>query len=261
MSECLTKGVFNKKVDIVNSYEFLICDLEHLSEFNQHPNCISIVLYRCEEQLFSIMEQYDEFPFDHIIDASTKDFQDDIAFIFDVYKSQTNKNFLSNEVVFEQLIDKWPMPIDDELYKNLPDTFYEKFKDMIKQTTDELVSNAVKHGALEDKLDRPFENFKIRLRLQDINNRLILSAEDEMGLLSNKKVIKSLLRGMKTQMVEEKESGAGLGFYLLFHWSNQLIFHFMPHQSTFCGVLFCPSKRYKKFKERSKSIHFFRLEE
>jgi sigma-B regulation protein RsbU (phosphoserine phosphatase) len=65
------------------------------------------------------------------------------------------------------------------------------------------------------------------------------------------------MRSFKDKTVMDKKDGAGLGLYLTFLHSNQFIVNFREDCQTEVICVIDKEKRYKQYKERIRSFHFF----
>ncbi len=88
-------------------------------------------------------------------------------------------------------------------------------------------------------------------------NGISLSVQDSFGGLSFKILMESLKRSFAEKTVMEKKDGAGLGLYLTYLHSNQLILNFRQNFRTEVICIIDRNKRYKDYKQRIRSLHFF----
>ncbi|MBA2405919.1 MAG: hypothetical protein H0V66_14175 [Bdellovibrionales bacterium] len=84
-----------------------------------------------------------------------------------------------------------------------------------------------------------------------------LSVQDSFGGLSYELLIKSLKRSFEEKTVMDKKDGAGLGLYLTFLHSNQFIINYRKDFRTEVICIIDKNKRYKNYKQRIRSFHFF----
>jgi sigma-B regulation protein RsbU (phosphoserine phosphatase) len=84
-----------------------------------------------------------------------------------------------------------------------------------------------------------------------------LSVQDSFGGLSYSTLIESLRRSFAEKTVMEKKDGAGLGLYLTFLHSNQFIINYRENFRTEVICIIDKNKRYKNYKQRIRSFHFF----
>jgi sigma-B regulation protein RsbU (phosphoserine phosphatase) len=86
---------------------------------------------------------------------------------------------------------------------------------------------------------------------------IALSVQDSFGGLSYELLIASLKRSFEEKTVMEKKDGAGLGLYLTFLHSNQFIINYRKDFRTEVICIIEQNKRYKNYKQRIRSFHFF----
>lgn len=84
-----------------------------------------------------------------------------------------------------------------------------------------------------------------------------LSVQDSFGGLSYDILVASLKRSFEEKTPMDKKDGAGLGLYLTFLHSNQFIVNFRENFRTEVICIIERNKRYKNYKERIRSFHFF----
>lgn len=84
-----------------------------------------------------------------------------------------------------------------------------------------------------------------------------LSVQDSFGGLSYDILVESLRRSFEEKTPMEKKDGAGLGLYLTFLHSNQFIVNFRENFRTEVICIIERNKRYKNYKERIRSFHYF----
>lgn len=84
-----------------------------------------------------------------------------------------------------------------------------------------------------------------------------LSVQDSFGELSYDILIASLKRSFAEKTPMDKKDGAGLGLYLTLLHSNQFIINYREHFRTEVICIIDKNKRYKNYKQRIRSFHFF----
>lgn len=89
------------------------------------------------------------------------------------------------------------------------------------------------------------------------NKSLCLSVVDLFGGLSYDNLISALRRSIKDKTVLDKNDGAGIGLYLIYIYSNQFIVNVAPNSSTEIICMIDKTNRYKTYKQRIRSFHFF----
>ena len=150
------------------------------------------------------------------------------------------------------------------------------FKDYFASPTEylqvmanELISNSLYKGpnkkrtALgQDSVDRKSPVFLkgsdlVQVTLGMDDKGVALSVQDSFGELSYEVLISSLKRSFEEKTAMDKKDGAGLGLYLTFLHSNQFIINYKPGFRTEVICIIDKNKRYKNYKQRIRSFHFF----
>lgn len=139
----------------------------------------------------------------------------------------------------------------------------------IQVMANELISNSLYKGPNRrrqeqglDSLDRKAPVFLkgadlVQVTLGMDAKGVALSVQDSFGGLSYELLIASLMRSFKEKTVMEKKDGAGLGLYLTFLHSNQFIINYRKDFRTEVICIIEKNKRYKNYKQRIRSFHFF----
>jgi sigma-B regulation protein RsbU (phosphoserine phosphatase) len=150
------------------------------------------------------------------------------------------------------------------------------FKDYFASPTEylqvmanELISNSLYKGPNKkrakngmDSVDRRSPVFLKGSELVQVtigmdDKGIALSVQDSFGGLSYSVLIGSLKRSFEEKTVMEKKDGAGLGLYLTFLHSNQFIINYKENFRTEVICIIDKNKRYKNYKQRIRSFHFF----
>jgi sigma-B regulation protein RsbU (phosphoserine phosphatase) len=133
----------------------------------------------------------------------------------------------------------------------------------------ELISNSLYKGPNRKRQDQGLDMIDRRspvfLKGSDLvqvtlgmdQKGVALSVQDSFGGLTYELLIKSLIRSFEEKTVMEKKDGAGLGLYLTFLHSNQFIINFRQNFRTEVICIIEKNKRYKNYKQRIRSFHFF----
>jgi anti-sigma regulatory factor (Ser/Thr protein kinase) len=127
--------------------------------------------------------------------------------------------------------------------------YFEGPRSYLELISNELIINALKHSP----------SGVIDYFLATSENGLGISVRDEGGVLTRDTILEKIDRGFREQTPEERKNGAGLGLYLAYNIANQIIFATVPSVATEVTVIIEPNKRYKKYKERITSIHFYEV--
>lgn len=147
--------------------------------------------------------------------------------------------------------------------------FFDSPVDHLALIANELVSNALYNGPEEKRhtsahypIDRKDPVFLKGSELVQVNlgidtHAVGLSVMDCFGTLDWQKTVESLHRGFQEKTVQQKKGGAGLGLYLAFSHGNQFIINRRAGVRTEVICLIEKNRRYRQYKARLKSFHFF----
>ena len=114
----------------------------------------------------------------------------------------------------------------------------------------ELVQNALVHNDF-------LENEKnVIMNVYEDDQNFSIEVIDPRGTLKREDVFSQLARAYKEKSFEEKESGAGLGFYLLVHMSDRIEFDIIAGKQTRVKCSIKKYKRLKEYKMKKVSLHF-----
>ena len=148
------------------------------------------------------------------------------------------------------------------------DDFFDTPAHYVNLMANELVSNALYNGPEGKRLgaDYPVDRKSpvflkgselIQLKLGIDSHAAVLSVIDCFGTLTKEKVIQSLHRSFQEKTVEHKKGGAGLGLYLSYSHGHQFIVNSKAGVKTEVIIVLEKNRRYKTYKSRLKSFHFF----
>lgn len=139
----------------------------------------------------------------------------------------------------------------------------------IQVMANELISNSLYKGPNKKRSEQGLEALDrkqpvflkgsdlVQVTLGMDNKGVALSVQDSFGGLSYDLLIASLKRSFAEKTVMEKKDGAGLGLYLTFLHSNQFIINYRKDFRTEVICIIEKNKRYKNYKQRIRSFHFF----
>lgn len=139
----------------------------------------------------------------------------------------------------------------------------------IQVMANELISNSLYKGPNKRRelqgLDAPDRKSPVFLKGADLvqvtlgmdDKGVGLSVQDSFGGLNYEILMASLKRSFKEKTAMNKKDGAGLGLYLTFLHSNQFIINFREGFRTEVICIIDKNKRYKNYKQRIRSFHFF----
>ena len=143
---------------------------------------------------------------------------------------------------------------------------FEASVDYLKLMANELLNNAF-FNTTDEEIDRANKKIildkdkKIIFTMGKDDHYIIFSIQDDYGLLSRDKIIQCLARSFQEKTPLNKKGGAGLGLYLTFSHSNQLIINREKNIKTEVIIIIDCNRRYKKYKERITSLHFNEVDE
>lgn len=147
--------------------------------------------------------------------------------------------------------------------------YFDSPVDYLDLVANELVSNALYNGPeqkREDYLKYPIDRTSpvslkgtelVNFTIARDDNAIAICVQDCFGALTSQKVMNNLQRSFQEKTVQQKKGGAGLGLYLIYSHANQLIFNFESGRKTEVIFIIEKNKRYKAYKERITSFHYF----
>lgn len=139
----------------------------------------------------------------------------------------------------------------------------------IQVMANELISNSLYKGPSRKRQEQGLESVDrkspVFLKGSDLvkvclgmdSKGVALSVQDSFGGLTYDLLMASLKRSFEEKTVMEKKDGAGLGLYITFLHSNQFIVNFRKDFRTEVICIIEKNKRYKNYKQRIRSFHFF----
>lgn len=139
----------------------------------------------------------------------------------------------------------------------------------LKVIADELISNSLYKGPSKKRSeqghadqDRKSPAFLKGSELVQVtfgmdNQCVALSVQDSFGSLSFEILVNSLERSFREKTVMEKKDGAGLGLYMTYLHGSQFIVNVRPNFRTEVISIIEKNKRYKAYKQRVRSFHFY----
>ncbi len=142
------------------------------------------------------------------------------------------------------------------------DNFFDSPMDYLESISSELASNAIFNATGHESTER---TLKVKLNADEgviykigkVNNNIVISVTDNSGSLTLERLFESLNRSAVEKVPEEKKGGAGLGFYMIYSFANQVIFNLEKGKSTSIICIIEETKRYKKYRSRITSFHYF----
>lgn len=147
--------------------------------------------------------------------------------------------------------------------------FFDSPSNFIKTVSDELLTNAIYNAPLDEN---GVPKYRTRSRKESVTllsgeevhfsvgqtyNNLFISVQDNFGALTIDKLMGNLSRGAIEKSPEYREGGAGLGLYLVYSCCNEVVFNCAPGKRSEVIAIFEGTKRYKSFRSRITSFHYF----
>ncbi len=134
---------------------------------------------------------------------------------------------------------------------------------------DELISNSLYKGPTKKRMeqghdaqDRKSPAFLKGAELVQVtfgmdSQCVALSVQDSFGTLSFDTLVGSLERSFREKTAMDKKDGAGLGLYMTYLHGSQFIVNLRPQFRTEVISIIEKNKRYKTYKQRVRSFHFY----
>lgn len=136
---------------------------------------------------------------------------------------------------------------------------FETFPDMVRTIASELLTNAF-YNAPQDENGRPIQPNRgegvsivpprfVDFSYGDDGTHLWIKVTDPFGTFSRNKLLDHLLgcASREQLVVKDGVGGAGIGLFMVFRWSTQLLFVFEPGRETFVFVKLLKTKRMRVF--------------
>ncbi|WP_290734861.1 SpoIIE family protein phosphatase [Halobacteriovorax sp. JY17] len=152
------------------------------------------------------------------------------------------------------------------------DGYFESPIDYLKIISNELLTNAIYHSgegelfnkrSTMERSETPVlsESESIDYSLAVGANHIAICVIDFTGRLNREVIINNLERSFREREHQNKDGGAGLGLFLAFSYSNQFIVRTHPGKRTEVICIIEKNKRFKTYKERVTSFHYFEVKE
>lgn len=256
---------------------FVICDVENLEKEEELRDIKKTYLYvlsdHTNEENVGLIQKYH---IQHIVGHNADTFANEL--ICHLAKQMDGKIWGIRHYLAEDAISK-VISLSDSKYTNemVKDALsHFDFKDYfsspmeyIQVMANELISNSLYKGPNKRReaqgLTSPDRKTPVFLKGADLvqvtlamdTKGVALSVQDSFGGLSYDILVQSLKRSFDEKTPMEKKDGAGLGLYLTFLHSNQFIINYRENFRTEVICIIERNKRYKNYKERIRSFHFF----
>ncbi len=234
----------------------------------QESSSSVIVISKLQDQE-NLQDLIDRYQINHLVGHTEDQVSEEIIIVL---RKMLSKNIWGIESYLSSDAQVCSIEIDDsnmvagatdQLLENFDlSSFFDSPAEYIRLIGNELLTNAVYNAAIGEKTDR-----KTRVHLVDgdivrckigMGSRYIgISVEDNHGKFVKDVLVANLLRCFKDKTHANKEGGAGLGLYMVYSHSNQFIVNFSKGKKTEVICLIDKNKRYKKYKSRITSFHYF----
>lgn len=257
---------------------FIICDVETFLERKKEFKDLSkdnvyVISSGTDEENMKLVEKYE---LHHLVGMNEAVFGPEIV---NHLKKAFDKKIWGLKTYIESDADIKILSLSDSKHTNEMiqdalghfnfDDYFSSPIEYIQVMANELISNSLYKGPNKKRQEAGLESVDRRspvfLKGSDLvqvtlgmdNKGVALSVMDSFGGLSYDLLIASLKRSFAEKTVMEKKDGAGLGLYLTFLHSNQFIINYRKDYRTEVICIIEKNKRYKTYKQRIRSFHFF----
>lgn len=243
--------------------DFTIIGIDQLNIDLKNPHKTIVLSDKDDE--FNINQIY-QFKIRHLIGKNDKRYLDEILFTL-------NKDFSGIPTLFEvSTSNDLDQVISDYVEKFDFTNYFTSPKDYLRFILNEMLTNALYKAPRlwwkANKITIPMRRdvvdispHKIRVKFQNNDSGITLGVVDPFGAASFDEISHAIYRGMKEKTPMDKPDGAGLGLYLSYQHSNQLIFSLEKGKSTEVISIIEKNKRFIKYQSRIRSFHFFEEDE
>ncbi len=183
------------------------------------------------------------------------------------------KHYLGNDFQEKVISFSDTVNMQDKVTQELKhfqfDGYFSSPTDYLQVMANELLSNSLYKGPNKKRAqigieaaDRKSPAFLkgaelVQTTLGCNDKGVALSVQDSFGELTHQIIVSNLMRSFKEKSPLDKKDGAGLGLYLTFLHSNQFIINLKSGFRTEVICIIDKTKRYKQYKSRIRSLHFF----
>ncbi len=258
---------------------YIITDISQIKKIDEpilleHGEKIILLSDKSDEE--NISTYLEHYPINHLIGTTGNNVSHEIDIVLKKLCSINiwglKPYFPDSTRIIQQGIEN-THDLDNIVTKNLSqlnlEQYFDSPIDYLKLIANELLTNALYNGIAHRDSLNPRKEIS---RKEDVflkGSELILfscganasaigiSVQDSFGKLDRTKVVAGLVRGFKEKKALDKQGGAGLGFYVIYNHCNQLIINVKRNSRTEVIALIDHNRRYKKYKERITSFHFY----
>lgn len=257
--------------------EIVICDVKSLESkkaLKEHnKNCLYVISPKTDEENMMLIQKYG---LHHLVGLNENIFaHETIAHVV----KQKEKAMWGLQPYMDKSAELKVISLSDSKFTNemvqealghfdFQDYFTSPLE-YIQVMANELISNSLYKGPnrrrQEQGLDASDRKAPVFLKGSDLvqvtlsmdSKGVALSVQDSFGGLTYDLLMSSLLRSFQEKTAMDKKDGAGLGLYLTYLHSNQFIINFREKFRTEVICIIERNKRYKNYKQRIRSFHFF----
>jgi sigma-B regulation protein RsbU (phosphoserine phosphatase) len=269
--------ILNPKLEDFSKDHHLICDFVSFEKMKidlekiQKEN-LTLLSDKSDEMNMQLVEKYHLY---HLIGLNEDIFASEV--ILNLNKLRSKKiwglsHYVNESGISEIISLNDSKNINELMNKSLSHFDFKDYfsspVEYIQVMANELISNSLYKGPHKKRaevgivIDRKGPVFLkgaelVQVTLGMDDRGVALSVQDSFGGLSYSVLIESLRRSFAEKTAMDKKDGAGLGLYLTFLHSNQFIINFRENYRTEVICIIDKNKRYKNYKQRIRSFHFF----
>ncbi len=243
--------------------DFVICDKEYLLKLDEKKirslpshKIICLTVDSDEENVLNLLSKFN---INYMVGLNSGHEVDEIlSIIRGAVLQLKHKTSFDINISNSEHLDK---SIDMIVSKLDTCDFFNSSSDSVRLILNELMTNAIFNAQDRSDADRTLDFDLegaeiISIKTFKDEEKLSLTVVDNFGKLSKQQIVKTLERCYREKTFERKKGGAGLGLYLVFNHSNQLIIKVEKNKKTVITSIIEKNKRFKKYKERVTSFHY-----
>lgn len=268
----------NPPLNEIKEDHFIIADQASFLDYSEHferinKNNLYVLSYGTDEDNMDFIQRY---RLHHLVGVNPGIFANEV--ISNLNRTFTKRlwglqNYLGPSADLKILSLSDSKNINEIVLDTLKQFNFEEYfsspAEYVQVMANELISNSLYKGPNKKRaelgLDTPDRKSPVFLKGAELvqvslgmdEAGLMLSVQDSFGGLNYDLLIQSLKRSFDEKIPMEKKDGAGLGLYLTFLHSNQFIVNFKENYRTEVICIIEKNKRYKNYKQRIRSFHFF----
>ncbi len=260
------KNIILTSFDHSDSAEYTITDadtfLRNPEEF--FPAIKDLIIVSDHPDEFNVLEIMDKYPVRHIIGSNAKSLKDEVLQTIRGAQEQIDEGDSNAKELIISATDQIDDAIDKLIDELEFDGVFDSPKNYLKTMANELLTNAFFNSSTEHTDNRTSEislsDKYVKFKVLVDSDKISLSVSDQYGTLSVDDLRQSIAYGFRNKAPKDQEGGAGIGLYMCYSFSNQLIVNLTPSQKTEFICIIENNRRYKTYRERITSLHFNELE-